>query len=98
MLEQALYPLLGLRDVRIMFDVGALEIGICVQARAAVTGTGNVNHIQIVFVDQPVQMNIDEIEPRRGAPVPEQARLDVLPLGGSHINGLSDGQIWPTDR
>jgi len=45
-----------------------------------VTGTDDVNHVQIAFLDQPVEMNIDEVEASGGAPVSEQAGLDVLAL------------------
>ena len=39
--------------------------------------SGDVNHVQVVFLDDAVQMGVDEVQPRRRAPVAEQARLDV---------------------
>ncbi|MCY1171844.1 hypothetical protein D9M73_119680 [compost metagenome] len=35
------------------------------------------DHVEIVFDDQPVEMDIEQVEPRRGAPMAEQPRLDV---------------------
>ena len=38
----------------------------------------NVDHVCILRLDDPVQMRIDEIEPRRRAPMPKQPWLDML--------------------
>jgi hypothetical protein len=43
-----------------------------------VPGTGDVDHVEIVFLDQPVEVNVDEIQTGCGSPVPEQPRLDVF--------------------
>jgi hypothetical protein len=48
------------------------------QPRTAMTGTDDINHVQVVFFDHPVQVHINEIEPGGGAPMPEQTGLDVL--------------------
>jgi hypothetical protein len=40
--------------------------------------TGDIDDIQIVLLNQPVQMNIDEIEPGRSAPMPQQPGFDVF--------------------
>jgi shikimate kinase len=40
----------------------------------------NVDRVQVVFLDDTVQVNVDEVQPRRRAPVAEQARLDVRQL------------------
>ena len=37
----------------------------------------DIDDVQVVFLDDPVQVGIDEIQPRRRAPVAEQARFDV---------------------
>src|SRR5262249_37401881 len=76
--EQALQPLLVARDVRINLTVGSLEIGIRDQAGPAMPRAGNVDHVEAVLLDQPVQVNVDEIEAWCGSPVPEQPRLDVF--------------------
>ena len=80
LLEQPLHPVRVLRDVGIDFAVRALEIGVGHQSRSAVPGPGDVDHVQVVLVDDAVQMDIDEVQPGRGAPVAEQARFDVRQL------------------
>ena len=45
-------------------------------------GTDDINHVQVVFLDQPVQVDINEVEPGGGAPMSEQARFDVFELEG----------------
>ena len=52
-----------------------------------------------MILDDPVEVNVKEILPRRGAPVAEQARLDVLQLQWLlqervvHEVDLADGQV-----
>ena len=65
-------------DVRIDLAVGPVEVGAGHEARAAVTGSGDVDHVQIARLDRAVHVRVDEVQPGRRAPVPEQARLDVL--------------------
>src|SRR5206468_3470635 len=76
--EEALHALLVLRDVRIDLAVGSLEVGVRDQARPAMPGTGDVEHVQVVLLDQPVQMDVDEVQTWRGPPVAEKPWLDVL--------------------
>ena len=40
--------------------------------------TGDVNDVRIVFFDEPIQMNVDEVLTRRSSPVTEQSRFDLL--------------------
>ena len=47
------------------------------QDRAAVAGTGDVEHVQVILLDDPVQVYVDEVLARRSAPVPDHERLDV---------------------
>ncbi|TKS62330.1 MAG: hypothetical protein EWM73_02565 [Nitrospira sp.] len=60
---------------------------------------GDIDHVEILFRDDPVQMHVDEVQPRRRAPVTEQARLDVcarqrlLQQGIVVEVNLSDGQV-----
>ena len=75
--EQPLHPVLVLRDVRVHFAVGALQICVGHDAWTAVARTRDVDHVQVVRVDDAVQMGVDEVQPRRRAPVAEQARFDV---------------------
>lgn len=40
--------------------------------------TDHVDQVQVVVLDQPVEMHVQKVQARCRAPVPEQARLDVL--------------------
>ena len=97
--EEPLHALHVLRDARIDFAVGSFEIGVGDQTRPAMPGAGDVDHVQIVLLDQPIEVGVDEVEARRGAPMAEQARLDVLFLERLAQQGiveqvdLADGQI-----
>ena len=44
----------------------------------AVPGSGDVDRVEVACADHAVHVGVDEVEPRRRAPVAEQARLDVL--------------------
>ena len=39
---------------------------------------GNENDAQIIFLDHAIEVDVDEVEPRRGAPMSEKPRLHVL--------------------
>ena len=75
---------------------------------AAVAGAADVDHVEVVRLDHAVQVDVDEVQPRRRAPVAQQARLDVLDLerllaGAGCPGGRSDRPTgsWPrasTDR
>ena len=70
-------PGLILADVGIDLAVSALEIGVAHDGRAAVPGAGNVNHVEVVFLDDPVQVHVNEVLPGRRAPVSQQHVLHV---------------------
>ena len=76
--EQFFHPLFVLRNVWVQLAVGALQIGIGDQARTAMPRTSDIDHVQVMLVDDTVQMDVDEVQPRSGAPVTEQARLHML--------------------
>ena len=76
--EQPLHPLLVLRNVGIDLAVSPLEIGVGDQPRPAVAGAGDVDHVEVELLDQPVEMDVDEVQARRRAPMSEQPRLDVV--------------------
>lgn len=38
----------------------------------------DVNHVQIVLFDQSIEVNIDKVQSRRRAPMPQQPRLYML--------------------
>src|SRR6202048_2757566 len=64
---------LVLADVGIDLGVGALEVGVGDQGRAAVAGSGDVEHVQVVLRNDPVQVHIDEVLTRRRSPMTAQA-------------------------
>ena len=37
----------------------------------------DINHVEVEHADGTVEMSVDEVKPRRGPPMTEQARLDV---------------------
>ena len=80
LLEQLLHPLRVLADVRIHLAVGAFEVGVSDQRRTAVPGADDVDHVQVIALDDPIEMHAEHVQARRRAPVAEQPRLDVLAL------------------
>ncbi len=64
-------------DVGIDLAVRALEIGVAHDRRPAVPGAGDVDHVEVVFRDDPVQVHVDEVLPGRGAPVSQQHALHI---------------------
>src|SRR5680860_442487 len=61
------------RDRNIMFVIGPGHGG-----PAAVAGADDEHDVAVATGDDPVQVGKEEVETRRGAPVAEQAGLDVL--------------------
>ena len=76
--EQFFHALLVLGNSRISLAVAALQVSVGYYPRCAVTGTGDVNHVQVIFLDDPVEMDIDEVQTRCGAPVTHQARFHIF--------------------
>src|SRR6267378_4367888 len=75
--EQPFHALLVGRDVRINLAVGPFEIGVRDQPGPAMPGAGDVDHVEVVFLDQPVQVDVDEIQTWSRSPVAEQPWLNV---------------------
>jgi hypothetical protein len=76
--KQPPQPLLVAADMGVDLAVGALEIGVCNQAGPAVTRAGDEDHVEVARPNRSVEMGVEEIQPRRGAPVAKQSRLNVL--------------------
>jgi hypothetical protein len=76
--EQDLQAGFVARDRRVNLGVSAFEVGVGHQRRSAVARTRDVNHLDVVLGDHAVQMGVDEVLSRRGAPMSEQPRLDVF--------------------
>ena len=64
-------------DLGVDFAVAALEIGIGQNGRRAMSRAADIDHVEVVFLDDTIQMHIDEILPRRGAPMTEQHVLHI---------------------
>src|SRR3954469_20873259 len=67
-------------DGRVDLAVGALEVDIGDDRRSAMPWSGQVDCVDIALLDQAIEMDIDQVQTGRGAPVSEQPRLDVLGL------------------
>src|SRR6266568_5474021 len=78
LLEQSLHAPRVLRDMRIDLAVGTFEPGIGNDAGTPMARPSDVHHVKITGPYDPVQVHIDEVQPRRGSPMSEQTRLDVL--------------------
>ncbi len=88
-----------LGDVGVDVGVGAFEIDVGDECGAAVAGAGDVDHVEVVLFDDAVEVGVDEILAGGGAPVSEEAGLDVVELEGLAEEGvveeidLSDGEV-----
>ncbi len=80
--EQPGHPRGVLGDGRVELAVGALQVGVRHHPRPAVAGPADVDDVQVLVPDHPVEVRVDQVEAGRGAPVPEQPRLDVLGAQG----------------
>src|SRR5579885_2996979 len=74
---------------RINFRIRSFQIGIGQCGRRAMPGAGDVNHVQVQLLDQPVQMDPEKGLSGVRSPVPEQPLLDVSGRSGSLRRGLS---------
>jgi len=78
--EQLLHSVGVLRHVRINFTIGSFKVGVRDQARPAVARPGDIDNIQVLLLDHAVEMDVNEVQSGSRAPVPQQARFDVLAL------------------
>lgn len=76
--EQLLHPFGVLSHVGILLGVAAFQVRIGDQARPTMSWAGDVDHVQVISLDDAVQVCIDEVQTRRRAPVPQQSGLDVF--------------------
>jgi hypothetical protein len=60
-------------------------------------GTGDVDHVEIELLDQPIEVHVDEVETGRRAPMAEETRLDVLLLERLSQQGIVE-EVNLTDR
>ena len=59
--EEKPHAVLIRRDLRVDFGISAFQIGVCIERRTAMSGTGDVNDVCIMLFDQAVQMHVDEV-------------------------------------
>ena len=64
--------------VRINLGVMALEIAVRERGGRTMAGAGHVKNIQVVFLDEPIQVDPNEGLPGIGSPVSEKSVLTVL--------------------
>src|SRR5262249_45664664 len=80
LLEQLLHPLHILADVWVHLAVGPFQVGMGNQGRAAMSWADDVDHVQVIALDDAVEVDAEHVQARRRSPVAEQARLNVLAL------------------
>src|SRR2546430_1238913 len=73
LLEQALQALLIFGDVGIDLAVSAFEVSVRHDAWPAVARAGYEEDLHVPFLDNAVQVDVNEVEPWRRAPVSEEA-------------------------
>src|SRR4029077_7621311 len=66
--------------IRINLGVVAFEITVGERSWRAMPGTGNINDVQVVLLDETVQVHPDQGLARIGAPMTKKPILDVLRL------------------
>ena len=76
-LEQLLHAVLVPGDVGIDLGIAAVQPVLGHHGVAAVAGAGEIDHVQVAALDDPVQMGIDEVLARAGAPVAHDGLLEV---------------------
>jgi len=78
--EQLLHARLVLADVRVDLAVAPLQVGVGDQRGTTVARSGDVKHVQLELLDDPVQMHINEVLAWCRAPVTHDQRLHVRQL------------------
>jgi hypothetical protein len=57
---------------------------------AAMPGTDDIDHVQIIVFDQAIEVDVEHVQPRRRAPMAEQTRLDMR-----HGERLGEQRVLP---
>src|SRR5580698_11630150 len=70
--EELLKPGFILTDVGINLAVSPLKVGIAHHGRSSVPGARYVDHVEVVFLNDPVQVRVNEVLSRSCAPMPKQ--------------------------
>ena len=69
--KEQVHPLGILRHLGIDFRVGAFEIDIREERRSTMSWAGQVDHVHVMILDEPVEVDIDEAETWRCPPMPK---------------------------
>ena len=78
LLEQFLHALFIAADVGVDLRIGAVQIGVGHKEVAAVTRTGDQDHILIVLLDDAIQVDIDEVLSGNGSPVADDLLFHIV--------------------
>jgi len=76
--EEFLHPFFIFTFVGIDLGVGSLQIYGTENPWSAMTWPGQVNHIEVVFFDEAVEVNIGKAEGGRRSPMPQETRFDLF--------------------
>ena len=76
--EEVPHAFLILAHLWVDFRIGSLQISIRDHRWRSVARTGNVNHVESMFSDRPVQVNPGERLSGIRTPVPQQTLLEML--------------------
>src|SRR5581483_7229827 len=76
--KEVVHPHFILRHLRINLGVCSFQVDIRQQRRASMPWSCQIDHIYVVILDQPIQMDINETEPRRCSPMSKESRLDMF--------------------
>ena len=88
LLEELLHSGFVFALVGVDLGVDAFEIAVGEDGGSSVAGAGEVDQVEVVLLDEPVEMHPGEGLAGVGAPVAEQAVLDVLGLEGLAEEGV----------
>ena len=80
LLEELFHPRRVLADIRVHLAIGAFEVRMGDQGRTTVAGADDVDHVLVIFLDDPVEMNAEHVQAGRRTPMAEQPWLDVFAL------------------
>jgi hypothetical protein len=82
LLEELAQPALVLALFRIDLGIRTLEVPGAQHAGRAVARASHENHVEIVLLDEPVQVNVHERKSGARPPVPEETVLDMFGFEG----------------
>src|SRR5580658_2978908 len=76
--EEFSQPIRIAADIGINLGIRPLKICIRHHSRTAMSWPAHKDHVEITRFDDAVKMGVDKVKPRSGAPVTEEAWLDVI--------------------